>query len=263
MQTQHTARALSIRRLLRDGAPHECKLVFGLWLLSLAASIALGLATVVLHWSGLPVRLGGIELYVTVYPPLVICMLWTLTCGWWWGAVPGYLATLMLALYSGMPPGWALLFSAANPLGFAVVALGYRAIPISRHLHNPGSVLFYLQLAFVGAIFSSSGALVWCYTNRIGSTALLPIWQGWWLGAFLQSVVIVAPLLAVLWPHIERWQSRGGICWSSRAPIRAARCCGCWAACPVACCCTAMPRCSWPTACCWRSRPASRRGWRR
>jgi diguanylate cyclase (GGDEF)-like protein len=205
--THHTARALSMRRLLRDGAPHERKLVFGLWLLSLAASIALGLATVILHWSGLPVRLGGIELYVTVYPPPVICMLWTLTCGWWWGAVPGYLATLMLALYSGMPPGWTLLFSAANPLGFAVVALGYRAIPISRHLHNPGSVLFYLQLAFVGAIFSSSGALVWCYTNRIGSTALLPIWQGWWLGAFLQSVVIVAPLLAVLWPHIERWQS--------------------------------------------------------
>ncbi|MYM88706.1 diguanylate cyclase [Rugamonas sp. FT82W] len=200
------ARALSVRRLFREGSRREVWSISALWLLSLAASIGLGLASVVYKWSGLPIHLGGLALYITVYPPLVICLLWTLTCGWWWGAVPAYLATLTLALYGGMPLSWALMFSAANPLGFAVMGLGYRAIAISRNLSSLGAMLFYVQLSFVGAIFSSSGALVWCYTNRIDSTALLPIWQGWWLGAFLQSVFLSAPVMAVLWPHLERWQ---------------------------------------------------------
>ena len=200
------ARALSMRRLFRLGDRREQLSIGALWLVSLAASIWLGLASVMFKWSGLPIVLGGVELYITVYPPLVICLLWTLTCGWWWGAIPAYLATLTLALYGGMPLAWALLFSAANPLGFAVIGLGYRAIAISRRLTNGGAMLFYVQLAFVGAIFSSSGALVWCYTNRIDSTALLPIWQGWWLGAFLQSVFLCAPAMVLLWPRLERWQ---------------------------------------------------------
>ncbi|MBV6321828.1 diguanylate cyclase [Duganella violaceipulchra] len=202
------ARAVSVRRLFRHGDRAEQRTIAALWLLSLAASIGLGLASVIYKWSGLPVRLGGVELYITVYPPLVICLLWTLTCGWWWGAIPAYLATLTLALYGGMPLPWALLFSGANPLGFAVMGLGYRAISASRRLTSVGAMLLYVQLAFVGAIFSSSGALVWCYTNRIDSTALLPIWQGWWLGAFLQSVLLCAPVLALMWPHLERWQQQ-------------------------------------------------------
>ncbi|GJJ03188.1 hypothetical protein RugamoR64_37260 [Duganella rhizosphaerae] len=202
------ARAVSLRRLLLHGERHERLSIAALWLLSLAASIGLGLASVIYKWSGLPVQLGGVELYITVYPPLLICLLWTLTCGWWWGAIPAYLATLTLALYGGMPLLWALMFSAANPLGFAVMALGYRAIAVSRHLISVGALLFYVQLSFVGAIFSSSGALVWCYTNRIDSTALLPIWQGWWLGGFLQSVFLCAPVMVLMWPHLERWQQQ-------------------------------------------------------
>ncbi|WP_070266910.1 GGDEF domain-containing protein [Duganella sp. HH101] len=200
------ARAVSVRRLFRHGNRREQLTIAALWLASLAASIGLGLASVIYKWSGLPLELGGTELYITVYPPLVICLLWTLTCGWWWGAIPAYLATLTLALYGGMPWPWALMFSAANPLGFAVMGLGYRAIAISRNLTSIGAMLFYVQLSFVASIFSSSGALVWCYTNRIDSTALLPIWQGWWLGAFLQSVFLCAPAMAVLWPRLERWQ---------------------------------------------------------
>ena len=46
-------------------------LLLGLWLLSLLASVGLGLACVVQNWSGLPMRLGGAELYLTLYPPLI------------------------------------------------------------------------------------------------------------------------------------------------------------------------------------------------
>jgi len=124
---------------------------------------------------------------------------------WWYGAVPAYCATLALALYAGMPLPWTLLFGLANPLGFAVMVIGYQAIDMRRDLRGLNALLFYVQQSFVACVFSSSGALIWSYTNDYERTALLPVWQGWWLGAFLQSVLVVGPLMAMLWPRTERW----------------------------------------------------------
>ncbi len=206
-------RPLSLRRLLRHGSARDRALVLGAWALSTLASIGLGLLTVTQFWSGLPLHLGGpVTVYVTVYPPLLICLGWALCFGWWWGAVPAYLATLTLALYAGMPPAWALLFAFSNPLGFALMTLGYRAMPMDRTLRGLTAWLFYVQLSFVASVFSSAGALVWCYTNRIDTTGLLPIWQGWWLGGFLQKVLLLGPVLAAAGPALARWQA-------ARAPL--------------------------------------------
>ncbi|WP_374515212.1 diguanylate cyclase [Niveibacterium sp.] len=199
---------VSMRALWRSGTPRERGLIFGAWLTSILASVGFGLATVAWGWSGIPLLFGGVKVFITIYPPLVICQLWTLCFGWWWGALPAYLATLVLALYAGMPPHWALLFAWANPLGFAVLSLGYRAMGPSRGLRSLRSWLFYVQMCFVAGVFSSAGALIWCYTNQIDTIGQLPIWQGWWLGAFLQGVLIAAPLMALAWPAIERWQQR-------------------------------------------------------
>ncbi|WP_374602056.1 diguanylate cyclase [Niveibacterium sp.] len=200
--------AVSMRALLLNGTQRERFLIFGAWLASIAISVAFGLATVAWGWSGIPLLFGGVKVFITIYPPLLICQLWTLCFGWWWGAVPAYLATLVLALYAGMPPHWALLFACANPLGFAVLSLGYRAMGMSRALRSLRSWLFYVQMCFVAGVFSSAGALIWCYTNRIDTIGQLPIWQGWWLGAFVQGIAIVAPLLMLGWPAIEQWQQR-------------------------------------------------------
>lgn len=203
--SETTYRAVSLRRVLGCSRCRERAWIVGGWLGLTLACVGLGLASVVFEWSGLPLRFGGVEIYITVYPPLLICLLLTLALGWWWGAIPAYLATLSLALYAGMSLPWAALFACADPLYFAVMAIGYRAIPAARDLRDPGAVMFFLQLSFVASIFSSSGALIWWYTNGIDRTALLPIWQGWWLGAFVQSVVVVGPLMALLWPRLSRW----------------------------------------------------------
>ncbi len=211
-------RSVALRQLWRLAPARTRNLVLGAWVLSVALSIVLGLATVIQQWSGLPLSFGGVDIYITVYPPLLICLWWSLSFGWWWGAIPAYLATLSLALYAGMPLAWALLFACSNPLGFAVLVLGYRAIAVSRNLRNLESLLVFIQLAFVASVFGSSGALVWCYTNRIDTTAALPIWQGWWLGSFLQSVLLVGPLMYASWPAMSRWQSRNPACLSQDAP---------------------------------------------
>lgn len=199
---------VSPTRLLRHGTLSEKRSIFGGWILSMAGSISLGLATVILGWSGIALPFGGMDVYVSVYPPLIICLWWTLSFGWLWGAIPAYLATLTLALYAGMPMGWAMLFGFANPLGFGAVAIAYRAIPMQRDLRSLPSILFYVQIAFFGAVLSSAGALVWCYTNRIDTTGMLPIWQGWWLGGFLQSIFMVGPILYFTSPAITRWRAR-------------------------------------------------------
>ncbi len=203
-----TFQAVSPLALWRQGRLRERVLVLGGWVICLLASVGLGLATVIYQWSGLPLDFSGTQVYITLYPPLLICLWWTLCFGWWWGAIPAYLATLALALYAGMPLAWALVFAAANPLGFAVLVIGYRAISVPRDMRSLRAVFFFLQLAFVGSIFSSAGALVWSYTNRIDTTDLLPIWQGWWLGGFLQSALIVGPLMYLSWPALLRWQER-------------------------------------------------------
>jgi diguanylate cyclase (GGDEF)-like protein len=201
-------RSVAPRQLWRLAPRRTRTLIFGGWLLSMVCSIGLGLMTVIQRWSGLPLSFGGVDIYITVYPPLLICLWWTLNFGWWWGAIPAYLATLSLALYAGMPWAWALLFACANPLGFAVLVLGYRGIAVSRSLRTLESLLVYAQLAFVASVFGSAGALVWCYTNRIDTTAVLAIWQGWWLGSFLQRVLLAGPLLYASGPAIMRWQLR-------------------------------------------------------
>jgi len=201
-------RILSPRLLWQRGTPRERGSVLGTWALLSGLCVALGLLTVVQGWSGMPLSLGGVQVHITLYPPLIVCLLLTLTWGWVWGAVPAYLATLCLALYADMPWPWALLFAGANPLGFAVMALGYQAIAARRDLRHWGALLYFVQLSFVASVFSSSGALIWCYTNGIDRTALLPIWQGWWLGGFLQSVFLGGPLLLLLTPAWLRWQNR-------------------------------------------------------
>ena len=200
-------RRLTLPLLLRHGSAAEKRWILGCWLASLVASVGLGLATVVYQWSGIALPFAGVLVYLTIYPPLIICLWWTLSFGWAWGAVPGYLATLTLALYAGMPTLWALLFAFANPLGFAVMSQSYRAVAVPLHLRSVQSVVFYILIAFVGAVFSSAGAMIWIHTNRIDTVASLPIWQGWWLGGFLQSLVIVGPLLALSWPRLVRWQA--------------------------------------------------------
>ncbi len=197
---------LSPLKLWRHGGVREKTMVAVVWLALLAACVTLGVMTVALRWSGLPLSFGGVTVYITVYPPLLVCLLLTMMLGWWWGAVPAYVSTLVLALYADMPVQWALLFACANPLGFAVMTIGYRALAMRRDLRSPTALLYYIQLCFVSSIFSSAGALIWTYTNRLAPGAQLPIWQGWWLGAFLESVLLGGPLLAMLWPAWERWQ---------------------------------------------------------
>ena len=200
-----TPGSLSFRALWHDGTPAERWRVLGGWALTIAACLLLGLLTVRRGWSGIALDLGGATAYLTFYPPIPLCLWWTLCLGWRWGALPAWLATLVLALDAGMAPGWAALFACANPLGFAVMALGYRAVGAARGLRSLRAWLFFVPLCFVASVISSAGALLWTFSRNLPAHEQLPIWQGWWLGAFLQSAVLGGLLMMLTWPRLSRW----------------------------------------------------------
>ncbi len=183
-------------------------IVFVSWITTILLCIGLGLASIVYQWSGLPITFGGLELNVTVYPPLVLCVFWVLWFGFWWGFIPAYLATLVLAIYSGMPVGWSLIFAFADPLGLALLAVAYLAIPVEFDLRSINSVLVFVALSFISGVVGSTGSFIWTHTNNIAVYDVLPIWQGWWLGAFLQNLIFVAPLLYLFSPSVCRWRAK-------------------------------------------------------
>ena len=197
-------RSVSPAAVWARGTGLDRGVVFGAWLASLALSIGLGLTSILYDWSGLPLRFAGTDVFVTIYPPLVMATLWTLWFGFWWGFVPAYLATLVLALYSGMPAGWAAAFAFADPLGLAVFAIAYRAIPVRRDLRGVDAAVLFVLLSFVSGIVGSAGSFIWSMTNEVSAVRILPIWQGWWLGAFLQNLLVVAPVLVLAGPAVER-----------------------------------------------------------
>ena len=203
-----TPGSLSVRALWREGRAVERRWLLGGWLATVIACVVLGLLTVREGWSGIPVDLGGAAAFLTFYPPIPLCLWWTLCFGWRWGAVPAWAATFVLAVDAGMAPGWAAIFACANPLGLGVLALGYRAVGAARGLRSLRAWLFFVPLCFVGAVFSSAGALIWNFNHDLAAERQLPIWQGWWLGAFLQSVLLGGPLMALSWPRLSRWIAR-------------------------------------------------------
>ena len=200
-------RPVSLRRL-RFSAATPRNMLLATWLLSTLVCVALGLGAVIFQWSGMPMDFGGVSFYVSAYPPLTICLLWTLLFGLAWGAIPAYLSTFVLSVYAGMSPGWAALYALANPLGLTVFVIAYRALSIPLNLRSMDSLLFYGLLAFFSSVFSASGAFIWIHTNHIASGEAFALWQGWWLGNMLQMLFITAPILAIVADPVGNWRNR-------------------------------------------------------
>ncbi len=197
-------RALSIRRLQSSKSSRTLML---LWVSSMVLCVALGLISVFNAWSLVPIQLGEWRFSLLIYPPLTFCALWMMWFGFWWGAIPAYIATLTFALYSNMPYELAWVYACAEPIALAVIAIAYRTLPISLSLRNPDSIVLFVVLSFIGHTFGSIGALIWCYSTGELSTAF-STWQSWWLGGFIQSISTLPPFLFVLTPWVTRLRER-------------------------------------------------------
>jgi len=195
-------RALPIRTL---PSSKQTTLLMLIWLLSNILSVGVGLLSVFNAWTLLPLQIGSWQVSWLFYPPMTLCALWMMWFGFWWGAIPAYLATLTFAFYSHIPFDLAWGYALAEPLSLGVLTIAYRTLPISLSLRNWDSFILFVVLNFISHAFGSVGALIWSYGQGDLANAFTT-WQSWWQGGFIQSLVTLPPLLWLFTPMVTRWR---------------------------------------------------------
>jgi diguanylate cyclase len=195
-------------RLADAGRNPGMRRIAALGLVVLAISLVTGILNVTLDWNGIPVRLGPVEVPVTVYPPFVLSLLSAVWLGPTWGLVPAYTANLAGALVGGLGPLTALLFALAGALEVLIFWGSMVTLNISPELRRLRDFARFFLVCLIAPITASLAVLLWNTAHGLDTTAGLRVWRGWVIGDFLQAVLIVAPLLHFAGPAARAWIDR-------------------------------------------------------
>ncbi len=163
--------------------------------------------TRIFELTGITIDVFGLEVYFTIYIPMMFCIPVCLMFGFLWAAIPAYLSTFLVALLGDMPLHWVLVFSFANPVGLAMLAMIYRITPSRINLRSITAYLVFVVASFLSALAGSIGSFIWTYTNQVDIHDFYQVWQGWWVGGLLQAVVISAALLFVFADWVKSWKT--------------------------------------------------------
>lgn len=176
-----------------------------LWLISCAFIIPSSVITRFLELTGIELTVGGVSIFVTLYIPMLICIPMVFWFGYFWAAIPAYLSTFLVAYFGGMPFSWIVLFSFANPLSLAFYYLSISIVPLDLKSNLLVSLIGFVLISLVASLAGSTGSFIWAYANQVGLNNALPVWQGWWVGGWLQATLLVLPLLYFLGPGVARF----------------------------------------------------------
>jgi diguanylate cyclase (GGDEF)-like protein len=179
-----------------------------LWLLVNAAAILTGVLNVALGWNGIEVRLGALRFDLTIFPPLVLSLLCAVWLGPAWGLVPAYLGNLASALWSGIPWGTSVLFALAGAIETLIFWGSMVTLNIAPDLRRARDVRRLLAVAVIAPVTSSLAVVIWNAAHVLDFSTGQRIWRGWVVGDFLQTLLLVAPLLRFLGPAARSWIDR-------------------------------------------------------
>jgi diguanylate cyclase len=179
-----------------------------LGLLVLAVSMTTGMLNVAWDWNGIPLRLGPVELPVTIYPPFVLSLLAAIWLGPTWGLVPAYAANLAGALVGGLGPVVALLFALAGALEVLIFWGSMVTLNISPELRRWRDFARFALVCLIAPITASLAVLIWNTAHGLDPEAGFKIWKGWVFGDILQALLVVAPLLHFAGPRVRPWIDR-------------------------------------------------------
>jgi diguanylate cyclase (GGDEF)-like protein len=173
------------------------------WLVACIFIIPSSVITRYLEWTGIPLSIGGVDFFITVYIPMLLCVPLVFWMGYFWAAIPAYLSTFLVAYVGGMPLSWAFLFSFSNPLSLAFYYLSLSIVPIYGRDNMLISIVSFVLISLVASLAGSTGSFIWAYANQVGLNDALPVWQGWWVGGWLQAVALVLPVLYLVGPIVN------------------------------------------------------------
>lgn len=197
-------RPLSLDRLLlKFGIGHyKTLLVLISWIAIIGLSVFSVLKAAPGSWIFTDVPDDEIFKFFLFYPPLLIGGLLLFWFGFEWGFIPVFIASFTIAFSASMPVQWALLFAFSFILGLGIYALAYFCVPVETDLRSIKSFAFFTVVSIIAAMASSLGAFVWSLEQGLNPTESIKLWNGWWTGAFFQSLLLLGPLLLLFTPGI-------------------------------------------------------------
>jgi len=174
----------------------------------LAVCMVTGVLNVTWDWNGIPLRIGGLELPVTIYPPFILSLLAAVWLGPTWGLVPAYAANLAGALVGGLGPLAALLFALAGALEVLIFWGSMVTLNISPDLRRWRDLARFLLVCLIAPITASLAVLIWNTEHGLDPENGFRVWKGWVFGDVLQALLVVAPLLHTVGPRARSWIDR-------------------------------------------------------
>jgi diguanylate cyclase (GGDEF)-like protein len=159
-----------------------------------------------LHWT-FPVHIFGLEVPLTIYPPLILTLFLVLWLGPAWGGTFAWLATFTSVVTQGMTVPLAALFALATPLELLIVWGCLTILGVPTDLRGRGNVLRFLGVALIAATASSLASLVYIDSQALDLVSGQRIWQGWIIGDVLQMAIAI-PILRLFSGRVRSWVDR-------------------------------------------------------
>jgi len=171
-------------------------------------AVATGVLNVTWDWNGIPVRLGGFEFAITVYPPFVLSLLCAVWLGPTWGLVPAYSANLVGALVVGLTPFAAFLFALSGAIEVLIFWGSMVTLNINPELRRGRDLVRFIFVSLTAPVSASLAVVIWNTQRGLDLGEGYRVWRGWVTGDILQALLIVAPLLHFAGPRVRAWIDR-------------------------------------------------------
>ena len=190
----------------RDPAPYALGALACAWAASFILAVLLGFLSKHHHAYNYPVgdwRLG-------FYPPWTISLLWALWFGWAYGATIAALSGLILALTVQPTVGvqGTVWLGAADALGIWITCRILYGFPLDTRVRSLRDAALFSSAVLLGAVVAANGAFVEALVKPLSPIETMQRWESWWLGHFVESLLLAVPLTALLGGLVERWKAR-------------------------------------------------------
>lgn len=179
-----------------------------LWVLIIFGTIWLSLSNLPADWVSQNSDRSELTKLFLLNPPLLLSLILLFWFGFEWSFIPIFLSMFIIGIFSHLEYYWSILFSLSFVFGLSIFAIVYHSLSIDYALRSVISVVVFIITAFISATASSLGAFIWSLSHDLSAAQTSILWNGWWTGSFLQSLLIIAPLLFLFSPSIEKFKDK-------------------------------------------------------
>ena len=152
-------------------------------------------------WINIAAPFLGSRAFITVFPPVFLCLFVLFLLGFEWAVIPAFLSTFVVCQDNGMSLAGSILVSLGQPVGLAICALIYRSAPLRVDLRTWSSKSSFFAVTIAACTAGATGAFVWSAATQLDAVQTFAVWEGWLLGAICGIALFVAPALRLVMPH--------------------------------------------------------------